>query len=86
MKAPISQRSGKKIPKKNIHPWPFLSVLNPRNTSRITYKMKPPMPIPHHIDPPSRLLVRSSRIWTLSSCGASPDWDDFFSRVFYVSG
>jgi hypothetical protein len=54
MKAPMSQRSGKKIPKKNIHPWPFLSVLTPRNTSRITYKIKPPMPIPHHIDPPSR--------------------------------
>ena len=29
MKAPMIQSIGKKIPKKNIHPWPFLSVNSP---------------------------------------------------------
>ena len=29
MKAPKIQRIGKKIPKKNIHPCPFLSVITP---------------------------------------------------------
>jgi hypothetical protein len=49
MKAPMSQRSGRKIPKKNSHPCPFLSVLIPRKMSRNRYRKKPPNPMPHHI-------------------------------------
>src|SRR5438093_7685568 len=51
MKAPISLKSGKKIPKKNIQPCPFRSVLNPSVKSTIRYK-KAPNPIPHHMVPP----------------------------------
>ena len=29
VKAPMSQNTGMKIPKKNIHPWPFQSVAHP---------------------------------------------------------
>jgi hypothetical protein len=49
MMAPMSQKTGMKIPKKNIHPCPFLSVIKPSVTSRTTYKMTPPKPIPHHM-------------------------------------
>jgi hypothetical protein len=51
MKAPKIQRIGKKIPKKNIHPCPFRSVINPSVNSRAKYKKAPPKPIPHHIVP-----------------------------------
>src|SRR5215475_1341942 len=47
--APMSQNTGKKIPKKNIHPCPFLSVTSPSVSNKTTYRMKPPIPIPHHI-------------------------------------
>jgi hypothetical protein len=33
---------GRMIPKKNIHPWPFLSVMMPRKMSSNTYKEQPP--------------------------------------------
>ena len=46
--APMNQTSGKKIPKKNIQPWPFLNVMTPSVTRRSTYR-KTPIPIPHHI-------------------------------------
>jgi hypothetical protein len=49
MKAPNSQRIGKKIPKKNIHPCPFLSVISPRVKAKSMYRKKPPIPIPHHM-------------------------------------
>jgi hypothetical protein len=49
--APMSQKTGMKIPKKNIHPCPFLSVIKPSVTSRTTYKITPPIPIPHHMVP-----------------------------------
>jgi hypothetical protein len=55
MTAPMIQRSGKKIPKKNIQPCPFLNVMNPRVNSKTTYR-KTPVPIPHHMG----LLSRSS--------------------------
>jgi len=48
MKAPISQRSGKKIPKKNIHPWPFLSVLKPRKKSSNRHKKAADTDSPRH--------------------------------------
>src|SRR5262245_14569707 len=47
--APMSQNTGKKIPKKNIHPCPFLSVTSPSVSNKTTYRMKPPIPITHHI-------------------------------------
>jgi hypothetical protein len=47
----MSQSTGKKIPKKNIHPCPFLSVITPSETSRTKYRTAP-KPIPHHIVPP----------------------------------
>ena len=50
----MSQKRGTKIPKKNIQPCPFLSVLNPSVNSAKRYK-KAPNPIPHHMVPP---LVR----------------------------
>ena len=34
MKAPMIQSSGRKIPKKNILPWPFLMVMSPSVTPR----------------------------------------------------
>jgi hypothetical protein len=46
MKAPKIQRIGKKIPKKNIQPCPFLRVINPSVNATIKYRMPPPMPIP----------------------------------------
>jgi hypothetical protein len=46
------QRSGRKMPKKNIHPCPFLSVITPRVINKTRYS-KPPNPMPHHIVPPS---------------------------------
>jgi hypothetical protein len=49
MKAPKIQRIGKKIPKKNIHPCPFRSVISPSVKATIRYKKAPPIPIPHHI-------------------------------------
>jgi hypothetical protein len=52
MKAPKIQSTGKKIPKKNIHPCPFLSVINPSVNATSRYKMPPPIPIPHHMVPP----------------------------------
>jgi hypothetical protein len=55
MKAPKSQRKGKKIPKKNINPCPFLSVMSPSVNAKMKYKTAPPIPIPHHIIPPSIL-------------------------------
>jgi hypothetical protein len=56
MTAPMIQRSGKKIPKKNIQPCPFLNVMNPRVNSKTTYR-KTPVPIPHHIELLSRFVV-----------------------------
>jgi hypothetical protein len=52
MKAPKIQSSGKKIPKKNIHPCPFLSVMSPSVKATRKYKMPAPIPIPHHMSPP----------------------------------
>jgi hypothetical protein len=51
MIAPMSQSSGKKIPKKNIQPCPFLNVMTPSVTSRTTYR-RAPIPIPHHMRSP----------------------------------
>jgi len=48
MNAPKIQRSGKKIPRKNIHPCPFLSVINPSVNTKTRYKIPAP-PIPHHM-------------------------------------
>jgi hypothetical protein len=48
MKAPKIQRIGKKIPKKNIQPCPFLSVINPSVNATIRYKM-PPIPIAQYM-------------------------------------
>ena len=47
MNAPKIQSSGKKIPRKNIHPCPFRSVLRPSQTKR-TIQRRAPKPIPHH--------------------------------------
>jgi hypothetical protein len=47
MKAPKIQRSGKKIPKKNIHPCPFLSVIIPTVNAMVRYRIAPPTP--HHM-------------------------------------
>lgn len=52
MNAPMSQSKGKKIPKKNIHPWPFRSVANPSVNNTITYRKAPPIPIAHNIVAP----------------------------------
>jgi hypothetical protein len=41
MNAPMSQRIGKKIPKKNIQPCPFLSVMSPIVNKRIRYSRAP---------------------------------------------
>jgi hypothetical protein len=49
MKAPMIHRIGKKIPKKNIHPWPFLSVITPSVTAIKKYRNAAPIPIPHHM-------------------------------------
>jgi hypothetical protein len=49
MKAPKIQRTGKKIPRKNIHPCPFLRVINPSVNATTKYKKAAPMPIPHHM-------------------------------------
>jgi hypothetical protein len=48
MTAPMIQKIGTKMPKKNIHPCPFLSVITPRVTSKARYS-KPPKPMPHHM-------------------------------------
>jgi hypothetical protein len=40
---------GRKIPKKNIQPCLFLSVISPSVKAAIKYTMPPPTPIPHHI-------------------------------------
>jgi hypothetical protein len=53
MNAPKIQRIGKKIPKKNIQPCPFLSVISPSVKATIKYRRAPPIPIPHHMIPPS---------------------------------
>jgi len=49
MKAPKSQRIGKKIPKKNIHPCLFLSVISPSVNATIRYSKMPPIPIAQYI-------------------------------------
>jgi hypothetical protein len=48
MKAQKIQSTGKKIPKKNIHPCPLLSVISPIVNATSRYKKTPPIPIPHH--------------------------------------
>jgi hypothetical protein len=48
MIAPMIQRNGRKMPKKNSHPCPFLSVITPSVIRSTTYR-RPPKPIPHHI-------------------------------------
>ena len=52
MKAPKIHSTGKKSPKKNIHPCPFLSVINPSVNTKIRYTI-PPIPIAHHMSLPS---------------------------------
>src|SRR3954464_1930315 len=66
MNAPTSQSTGKKIPKKNIIPWPFRSVVRPSVKSTNMYKSAAPIPIAHHIisplfgvSPQMRLLARA---------------------------
>src|SRR6476661_1145390 len=54
MNAPMIHSNGKKIPKKNIHPCPFRSVLRPSHTKRMIQKSAATPPIPHHI---GRLLL-----------------------------
>ena len=49
MNAPMIQNKGKKNPKKNIHPCPFLSVARPRVQSTSKYRKTPPIPTNHHI-------------------------------------
>jgi hypothetical protein len=58
MNAPMIQSNGKKIPRKNIHPCPFRSVLSPSQMNR-TIQMRAPIPIPHHITPPCQWHVRT---------------------------
>src|SRR4051812_26205059 len=61
MTAPMIQKIGTKMPKKNIHPCPFLSVMTPRVISNTRYS-KPPKPMPHHmISPDCRFLEASIR-------------------------
>jgi hypothetical protein len=61
------QSTGKKIPKKNIHPCPFLSVISPSVKATTKYKMPAPIPIPHHMiapcldEPHLDCVVRSKR-------------------------
>jgi hypothetical protein len=57
MKAPKIQRIGKKIPRKNIHPCPFLSVINPSVNATTRYRKAPPIPIPHHMMGLLRVLL-----------------------------
>ena len=68
MNAPKIQSNGKKIPK-NIHPWPFLSVISPSVNATIRYKMAPPIPIP----PALFLLKAWSGILALSMT-TRPGW------------
>jgi len=58
MKAPKIQRIGKKIPKKNIHPCPFRSVISPSVNTRIRYRIPAPIPIPHHMIPSFVVIAR----------------------------
>jgi hypothetical protein len=81
MKAPLSQRSGKKMPKKNIHPCPFLSVLKPRKKSSNKYKKTPPIPIPHQwFLLLADCLVGRARMWLLLGCEASSGKGDPLSK------
>jgi len=57
MKAPKIHRIGKKIPKKNIQPCRFRSVMSPSVNTRTKYKSAAPIPMPHHIGT-SRLVRR----------------------------
>ena len=81
MKAPKIQSTGKKIPKKNIHPCPFRSVISPSVNTRTKYKKAPPAPIPHHMVPPFAgapmdLLLRGA----VQPHRASPDQDETAKR------
>jgi len=82
MKAPKIQSTGKKIPKKNIHPCPFLSVISPSVKTRMKYKNAPPIPIPHHMVPPLR-DANSIYAFTLTAGpgGASSDQDECASAA-----
>jgi hypothetical protein len=59
MKAPKIQRIGKKIPRKHIHPSPFLNVIKPSVNTKTRYRKNPPKPIPHHMIAPLRVVTRS---------------------------
>src|SRR5947208_10955452 len=74
MKAPKIQRTGKKIPKKNIHPCLFLSVINPSVKTKTKYKIPPPIPIPHHIRTSNRVASEHSSppVWIRTPSRASP--------------
>ena len=53
MKAPKIHSTGKKSPKKNIHPCPLRSVINPSVNTKVRYRT-PPKPIAHHMVPSDR--------------------------------
>ena len=53
----MSQNTGMKIPKKNIHLWPFQSVDHPSVNTNIRYTI-PPMPNAHHMFSPFALVSR----------------------------
>ena len=43
--APMSQNSGRKMPRTNMTQWPFLIVMTPRVIARMRYRMPKPPPI-----------------------------------------
>ena len=89
MKAPKIQRIGKKIPKKNIHPCRFLSVISPSVNATMKYKIPPPIPIPHHT---TNLLFSSaaylSRLeaWHRAGAVPSPGEDEAAAAASIRSG
>jgi hypothetical protein len=60
MNAPKIHRIGKKIPKKNIQPCPFRSVLRPSHTKRMN-QSSAPKPIPHYMVASSASLTEPPR-------------------------
>src|SRR6266487_655804 len=86
MKAPKSQNTGKKIPKKNIQPCPFLSVASPSVNATSRYKKRPPKPIPHHIVPPSTASRQGrTRVSHPVREGASSRSDDVWVALWLKS-
>ena len=53
----MSQNTGMKIPKKNIHRWPFQRVAHPSVNTKLRYTIAP-MPNAHHTFSPFALVSR----------------------------